>query len=422
MADELHVYLGGARVGRLTRLRSGRIELDYDSEWQSRRDAYPVSISLPLAARHHGAAAVEPYLWGLLPDSESIVERWARRFQVSARNAFALLAHVGADCPGAVRILRPDVKPTQRGNLDWLAEADVAARLRELRADTSAWRAATDSGQFSLAGAQPKTALWFDGTRWGLPSGTTPTTHILKPGILDLDGSAHNEHYCLTLARELGLPAAGSEIRLFEDETAIVVERYDRKFTAEGAVRVHQEDMCQALSVHPSKKYQNEGGPGARDIVALLQEVSAEPIQDVATFVSALVFNWLIAGTDAHAKNYSLLIAPGARCRLAPLYDLASALPYPDLPFQKLKLAMKLGGKYRVRDIGRHQWAKLANEVSLDSDLVDALARDMAQRLPDASSAVLARVQAEGVSHSVVSRLHTELADRGARVAAQWEP
>ena len=40
-----------------------------------------------------------------------------------------------------------------------------------------------------------------------------------------------------------------------------------------------------------------------------------------------LIFNWLIAGTDAHAKNFSLLIAPGPQIRLAPLYDLASALP-----------------------------------------------------------------------------------------------
>ncbi len=48
----------------------------------------------------------------------------------------------------------------------------------------------------------------------------------------------------------------------------------------------------------------------------------------VRRFADALIWNWLIAGTDAHAKNYSLLLA-GDQVRLAPLYDIASALPYP---------------------------------------------------------------------------------------------
>ena len=33
------------------------------------------------------------------------------------------------------------------------------------------------------------------------------------------------------------------------------------------------------------------------------------------------------SGTDAHAKNYSLLISAGGEARLAPLYDLSSQLP-----------------------------------------------------------------------------------------------
>jgi len=55
------------------------------------------------------------------------------------------------------------------------------------------------------------------------------------------------------------------------------------------------------------------------------------------------MLNWLIAGTDAHAKNYSVLIAPQGRVRLAPLYDIASVLPYPRFDLHKVKLAMKVG-------------------------------------------------------------------------------
>ncbi|MGA7631477.1 MAG: HipA domain-containing protein [Terriglobales bacterium] len=126
----------------------------------------------------------------------------------------------------------------------------------------SAWRAATDTGQFSLAGAQPKTALLLEGRRWGVPSGRTPTTHILKPPTGEWDGHAEIEHFCLLLARASGLVVPNSSVRRFRAEIAIVIERYDRIRSSDGWLRVHQEDMCQALGLHPAKKYENEGGPG----------------------------------------------------------------------------------------------------------------------------------------------------------------
>lgn len=39
-------------------------------------------------------------------------------------------------------------------------------------------------------------------------------------------------------------------------------------------------------------------------------------------FADALALNWLIGGTDAHAKNYSFLY-PRSIARLAPLHDVA---------------------------------------------------------------------------------------------------
>src|SRR5262249_6698729 len=124
-------------------------------------------------------------------------------------------------------------------------------------------------------------------------------------------------------------------------------------------LRLHQEDLCQAMAVKPALKYENEGGPGVAAVVSLLRAHSSSAAEDVGTFIDALLFNWLIAGTDGHAKNYAILHGGGGRVRLSPLYDIASALPYGHLDVRKLKLAMKIGGKYRVAEIGAHQWRKL---------------------------------------------------------------
>ncbi|HEY0691385.1 MAG TPA: HipA domain-containing protein [Kribbella sp.] len=87
--------------------------------------------------------------------------------------------------------------------------------------------------------------------------------------------------------------------------------------------------------MHPAKKYQNEGGPSPSDIAALFRRVMPRSAARDATraFLDALVWNWVIAGTDAHAKNYSLLLL-GNQVRLAPFYDVASALPYDTIPEQ----------------------------------------------------------------------------------------
>jgi len=92
----------------------------------------------------------------------------------------------------------------------------------------------------------------------------------------------------------------------------------------------------------------------------------------------ALALNWIIAGTDGHSKNYSLLHSPGSCVRLAPLYDLASYLPYlRDPKSKKVKLAMKIGGTYRLHEINRHHWVKWAAEAGLPPGRVTALVETM---------------------------------------------
>ncbi|MGA7712031.1 MAG: type II toxin-antitoxin system HipA family toxin [Rhizomicrobium sp.] len=416
MTEELITLLGGREVGRVNCRKRGRLTFTYDQAWRDSEDAYPLSLSMPLSAAEYGPDVVEAFLWGLLPDNEQVLERWAQKFHVSARNVFALISHVGEDCAGAAQFVPPErleaVLSGTGDKIEWLDENGVAERLRILREDHAAWRLPRDTGQFSLAGAQPKTALLLKKGKWGIPRGRTPTTHILKPPTGQFDGHAENEHICLALARAFGIAAASSRVMRFGNEIAIVVERYDRLRAGNEIVRVHQEDVCQALAIMPTMKYQNEGGPGIAAIVELLRNYSSERDEDVGTFIDAVGFNWLIAGTDAHAKNYSLLLASGPRMRLAPLYDLASILPYHNYDARKIKLSMKVGDEYLLLQVGIRQWQKLAREIRVNAGEMIARLGAMAEQLPDEVSAARANAHKEGLDSPTLDRLAAGLIER----------
>jgi len=402
----LHVLMYGQPMGRLI-AKGGAVTFHYEDSWRERPDSFPLSLSMPLSVKDHDNRVVNPYLWNLLPDNDEVLRTWARNFGVR-KNAFALLSFTGEDLPGAAQIVRPErleaLAAEHEPVVQWLDEEQIAQRLRELRVDRTAWLRPGDVGYFSLAGAQPKMALHRQGDRWGIPSGRTPTTHILKPPIPELAGFAENEHFCLRLAREVGLPAANSAVMRFADEVAFVTERFDRVRVEDALIRVHTEDFCQALAVLPERKYQNMGGPGPREILGLLTDASTAPKEDCATFFDALAFNYLIGGTDAHAKNYSLLIGPG-QVRLAPLYDIASAFPYYER--KRLKLAMKIGGHYELTYITDRDWDELGELSGLPvagSARVRELAGRILARLPEFTAELID----EGLSDSRLFLLRLE--------------
>jgi serine/threonine-protein kinase HipA len=486
---ELIVLLRGREAGRLHSER-GKTTFTYAESWRAGADAFPISMSMPLAAKDHSHRTVEPFIWGLLPDNDDVLKSWGKKFQVSQRNAFDLLSHVGEDCAGAIQFVRPEkiesILPEELPEPDWLTEAQLAERLRIVRIDASAGRLGSDRGQFSLAGAQPKTALYFDGARWGTTSGRTPTTHILKPASHAFPGHAENEHLCLRLAAALGLETAETTVSQFENVPTIVIKRYDRIFVRDAAekrkahalklqaeaiarrakddadaelesdelereanedfelaeklfkeaestfvARLHQEDFCQALSVHPAIKYQNQGGPSALQIAQVIRSnvsshrsVETNPKfsfaahDDLQTFLGALIFNWLIGGTDAHAKNYSLLIGSGGMVRLTPLYDIASILPYPSIDPRKAKLAMKIGDRYDLMEISFSDWRKLAMSFRVDSEALIDRIRAMALELPDRLSDEIKTMNDAGLSHRVIDTLGKILPERAAKIWA----
>jgi serine/threonine-protein kinase HipA len=407
MNNTLRVMADGVHMGTL--LRNGKyLAFHYEPSWLESPRRFALSLSMPLALREHPHASIEPFLWGLLPDNPQTLEEWGRYFQVSPRNAFRIISHVGEDCAGAVQFLREDSGEPRVSGVQWLDVEEFSRRITLLLEHHGNTRLAGDGGQFSLAGAQPKLALHRhpDTGAWGVPQGNTPTTHILKPATGEFGGHVENEHFCLRLAAALGLRVCQSTVIRLDGHPVIVIERYDRLWREKHCLRIHQEDVCQALAIHHSRKYQNDGGPGVRETAALLRDQSTDPATDIAAFADALLFNWLIAGTDAHAKNYSLLIAAGPQVRLTPLYDLASALPYPQrIDLQKARLAMKIGGSYRLREIQRSHWETCARDLRLPAASLIERAETMIAQMTEALPMVAHTLHEEGIVDPVIGKL-----------------
>ena len=419
----LKVLLTDKVIGEVTQRVSGNYRFEYASEWQGNPRHIPLSRSMPLQQQRHRTRPIANFMWGLLPDNERILDEWAKRFHVSARNPFALLAAVGEDCPGAVQLVPPDIELSGRENLKRLTRKELEARIIALKNDPGAGRLVQDTGQFSLAGAQAKTALYRIENSWGIPQGRTPTTHIFKPETGRIRHIASNEHFCLELARRLGLPAAISTVEVIADVPVIIVERYDRIRRSQSVLRVHQEDMCQALGVNPFRKYQTEGGPTIKHIMALLLD-SANPNVDRDRFARAQALNFVIAGTDAHARNYSIVYAPGGRFRLAPLYDVISDLPYA-ADRRESSLALGIDGHRLLREIAPRHWEAMAADVGFEPERMLGHVRDIIARAPDEAGALLSELR-EQLSNETLDRLVRELTARckglgriyGAEVAA----
>jgi serine/threonine-protein kinase HipA len=416
----LHVCLEG-RLAATLESSGSQARVSYTEAWLADPGSYPLSQSLPLQPTPLTGAPVINYLWGLLPDNAKILDTWARQFRVSARNPVALLAHVGEDCAGAVQFVCDDRLQAVLGHgsagaasVDWLDETALERRIRHLAQDAGAARESADEGQFSLSGAQSKTALHFDArrSRWGIPRGRTPTTHILKPASNDFDGFAENEHFCLTLARRVGLAAATTAWASIGGVPTLICERYDRVQIEGRWHRIHQEDCCQALGIPPDSKYENEGGPGFARIMSLL-DACDDPAADRDRLMRTACLVYLLAATDSHAKNFSLLHGRGTNrpgMRLAPLYDIASAWPYPKtIAPRKMKLAMQVGRHYSLKEIQPRHFQALARACRYPGEVLLTALKESCVRLPDEGSTLVRELHAPGMSREILGQLQNGL-------------
>ncbi len=392
----LSVHLNGRLVGVLRRQTSGAIDFQYDAEWLGWPHAIPVSLSLPLREDRYIGDPVIAVFENLLPDNDAIRRSLAERVGAEGTDAYSLLSAIGRDCVGALQFVPEGHDPGPVGEIAGtpVGDDDISAILADLQRTPLGVVPERDF-RISIAGAQEKTALLHLNGQWHIPVGATATTHILKPEIgrlrngLDLSLSVENEHLCMQLAAAFGLPCAATEMAQFAGRKALVVERFDRRWTGDDRLlRLPQEDCCQALSVPPGLKYEPDDGPGMRQILDLLA-ASDDPAGDRIAFVKAQIVFWLLGATDGHAKNFSIHLFPGGRFRLTPLYDVMSAQPNVDagqIRWNEMKMAMAVGTNrhYVFRTILPRHFAQTAEAVGLGADAVDGIFDELRETVPDA--------------------------------------
>jgi serine/threonine-protein kinase HipA len=420
----LGVWLNGRHVGRLNREASGAVDFQYAPTWLGWEHALAISLSLPLREDRYIGPPVIAVFENLLPDSQPIRRRVAERVRADGSDAYSLLTVIGRDCVGALQFLPEGEEPGPAGAIDGkpVREGDIAHMLGDL-ASSPLGLGEDEEFRISIAGAQEKTALLFWKNRWHKPIGTTATTHILKPQIgrlpngIDLSNSVENEYLCLKLTAALGIPSAEVQMADFASHRALIVERFDRRWTRDKRLlRLPQEDCCQALSIPPTRKYESEGGPGIASILELLKG-SDEPAHDQAMFLKAQVAFWLVGATDGHAKNFSIYLSPGGRFRMTPLYDVLSAQPSVDsgqIRRNQMKLAMAVGQSrhYAVETIAPRHFVETAARAGIATDLVARVFAEILDRATKAIDDTLAELPKgfpEQVAASIVRGIRSRM-------------
>ncbi|WP_322755278.1 type II toxin-antitoxin system HipA family toxin [Frankia sp. Cas3] len=421
-ARSLLVVLYGVVVGRIAqRGAAAEPEFTYEPAYLAARPSTPLGVRIPLSGTTYRGKSVRAFLEGVLPEDPRTRQRWGAALGVEPDDTLALLAQMGWDCPGAVQFCEPGVLDEMLSRAQEtrpVTDQDIAKRLSALRTgDAASWSLPDE--HWSLPGQQSKFALANLPTGWHEAHGSAATTHIIKPGIGRLHHQSLVEHATMRAASALGLDVAQTEFTRFGDgEPAIVIERYDRVILDDGGVlRLHQEDFCSASGRLPSKKYEAHGGPGLTDLARIVEQNSHGHAADgLAALGDFAAINYIAGAPDGHAKNVSLLLLPN-EIKVAPLYDLATSLPYDGDPGLR-EVAVGIGGRRKFGQVlGRH-WDRAAALLGIPAEQYRTTAREMAGHFPDAFSDALTKVgtpEAEEVRRRSIDRIarHTrQLAER----------
>ena len=384
----LPVFYEARRVGTIEAHADGP-SFVYDAEWIRTRGTFPISLLMPLSARRVEPHVFLPWAANLLPEGSQL-RAVGMKLGAAPEDVIGILSEIGRDTAGALSIGKPGTSAT--GNWRPIAsEADLERIIEEL--PSKPFLAGEDGVSMSLAGVQSKIGVARDQSgRLCIPVDGAPSTLILKPDSPRLPGGVQNEAVCLVLAARVGLLAPRVETGRAGGRSFLLVTRYDRLEQSGRWRRLHQEDFCQALGKPPAAKYEaNQSGikgPTLADMFSLTRNVMSA--RDVLALLDHVLLNILCCNTDAHAKNYSIMVS-GRGFTLAPIYDVMCAAAWDGVT---RNLAQRVAGKNRGEHLKRRHWDAFAREAGLSARAllgrIRELARNVAAEAGPAGAAVAA--------------------------------
>lgn len=367
----LDVLLHELKVGTIVRTPGDFIAFNFEEAYRA-TGGFPI-LSLSFRAAAGGlrkdpkplAGALPAFFANLLPEDklrEAMEKHHAGH--VRAGNDFDLLAALGADLPGAVRVLPSDG-----------ATAVTAYTTKD-----------KPKARFSLAGVQMKLSVMKNTGKGGgltLPMGNEQGQYVAKFPSTAFPGVSENEFANLALAAAIGMDVPERELveksdfegvpkefDTLSEGKVLLVKRFDRGASGE---RIHIEDFAQVFGVYPSRKYD---GAAYHDIAAALS-VAVSP-KAALEFVRRLAIMAITGNGDMHLKNWSLIYrGDGYKPELAPIYDVLSTVPY--LPADAL--ALSLGGERSFKALAAPRWKAFANRARLPEPAVLKAVVDIVERV-----------------------------------------
>ena len=406
----LSVYFEQRRVGTIDIDKNGP-GFTYDPGWVGLKGAFPISITMPLRSERIASDTFLPWAANLLPESEQL-RTLGQLLGMARGDVIGLLSAIGGDTAGALSIGQPG----RTASLHW-RPIDKPEDLERVIEDlpNKPFLVGDEGVSMSLAGVQTKLAVAVDQTGCVcIPMNGSPSTHILKPDAPRLWGGVQNEAFCLTLARRMKISTPSVTTGQAGKRTYLLVKRFDRTEVSGRWRRLHQEDYCQALGKPPSAKYEANQtgirGPTLADMFELTRRHM--PSIDIVHLLDMVVVNVLACNTDAHAKNYAIIIR-GNGASIAPMYDLMCGEVWENVT---KNLAQKIAGKSRADQLNGRDWQQFARECGLNPrqvlDRVGTLAKSALAEAEAAASEVAAMPAG---AHKVLDQTR-EAVERRARI------
>ena len=405
MTSSVPIWFDSLAVGEIDVAADGSLSLRYANRWLRTAGAFPLSVTMPLHAEPYSSDVISPWLANLLPEEDQL-KVLTRSLGLDQADVLAVLAEIGGDTAGALSFGAATERAlwvyTPLTTFYDTPDPRLALERHFEDLGRRPFLVGAEGVRQSLAGGQKKSALAVldpegspvlrlpeEGDVLAVPLNGAPSTLIVKPDNPNLPGITENEVWCLRMAQACGIDAAQASILQSSKRTAIAVLRYDRRIGRSGQLlRLHQEDFAQANGIPPGRKYERGTLPGL-DLKALLDTGRYVSASDALALLDQVIFNILVANTDAHAKNYSLILPIDAVPRLAPLYDVSTVLSWPHVV---KTYAQSIDGKKRRSDMvtGRH-WEAIARKIGYRPTDV----KNRVQQIVDAMVANRAKVTRE---------------------------